>query len=119
MGGFAERARRELLVTRETARKRTARTTIAASQELTAQEAEVARLARDGLSNPEIGARLFVSTHTVGLAVSWDGNESGAGSAVAHGHGCLVFVPVTAGGERRCVPPSETWRSSTANLPAH
>ena len=36
-----------------------------ASQELTAQEAQVAQLARDGLSNPEIGARLFISSHTV------------------------------------------------------
>ena len=54
---FAERARRELLATGETARKRTAET----SGELTAQEAQVARLARDGLSNPEIGARLFIS----------------------------------------------------------
>ena len=65
MEGFAERARRELLATGETARKRTARPAVEASQELTAQEAQVARLARDGLSNPEIGARLFISSHTV------------------------------------------------------
>jgi DNA-binding CsgD family transcriptional regulator len=58
---FAERARRELLATGETARKRTAET----STELTAQEAQVARLARDGLSNQEIGARLFISPRTV------------------------------------------------------
>ena len=58
MEAFAERARRELLATGETARKRTAYTTTAASQQLTAQEAQVAQLARDGLSNPEIGARL-------------------------------------------------------------
>ena len=48
IGAFAERARRELLATGETARKRTVETAI----ELTAQEAQVARLARDGLSNP-------------------------------------------------------------------
>jgi DNA-binding CsgD family transcriptional regulator len=68
MAAFAERARSELLATGETARKRTvpaARTrTGGASEALTAQEAQVARLARDGLSNPEIGARLFISPRT-------------------------------------------------------
>jgi DNA-binding CsgD family transcriptional regulator len=58
---FAERARRELLATGETARKRTGET----SGQLTAQEAQIARLARDGLSNPEIGTRLFISPRTV------------------------------------------------------
>jgi ATP/maltotriose-dependent transcriptional regulator MalT len=58
---FAERARRELLATGETVRKRVRET----SGVLTAQEAQVARLARDGLSNPEIGARLFISSRTV------------------------------------------------------
>jgi DNA-binding CsgD family transcriptional regulator len=58
---FAERARRELQATGETALKRTAGTRTG----LTAQEAQIARLARDGLSNPEIGARLFISTRTV------------------------------------------------------
>jgi DNA-binding CsgD family transcriptional regulator len=61
IGAFAERARRELQATGETARKRTVEHAV----ELTAQEAQVARLARDGLSNPEIGARLFISTRTV------------------------------------------------------
>jgi DNA-binding CsgD family transcriptional regulator len=65
MDGFAERARRELQATGETVRKRTAQSAVDASQQLTAQEAQVARLARDGLSNPEIGARLFISAHTV------------------------------------------------------
>jgi len=60
IGAFADRARRELAATGETARKRTLDT----SGELTAQEAQVARLARDGLSNPEIGARLFISART-------------------------------------------------------
>ena len=58
---FAERARRELLATGETVRKRTVET----RDELTAQEALIARLARDGLSNPEIGTRLFISPRTV------------------------------------------------------
>jgi DNA-binding CsgD family transcriptional regulator len=61
MEAFAEQARRELLATGETARKRTVETTL----QLTAQEALIARLARDGLSNPEIGARLFISPRTV------------------------------------------------------
>ena len=58
---FAARAERELLATGERVRKRTVDT----RDELTAQEAQVARLARDGLSNAEIGARLFISQHTV------------------------------------------------------
>ena len=59
--GFAARAQRELLATGERVRKRSVET----RGELTAQEAQVARLARDGLSNVEIGARLFISQHTV------------------------------------------------------
>ncbi|GAA1295317.1 LuxR family transcriptional regulator [Pseudonocardia aurantiaca] len=62
VGAFAERARRELRATGETAHKRTP---AAGRGELTAQEAQIARLARDGLSNPEIGTRLFISAHTV------------------------------------------------------
>ena len=61
MEGFAERTRRELLATGATVRKRTVET----SNDLTAQEAQIARLARDGLSNPEIGAQLFLSARTV------------------------------------------------------
>jgi DNA-binding NarL/FixJ family response regulator len=58
---FADRARREPLATGETVRKRTVDT----RDNLTAQEAQIARLARDGLSNPDIGARLFISPRTV------------------------------------------------------
>jgi DNA-binding CsgD family transcriptional regulator len=61
MPGFADRARRELAATGETARSRTDET----RGVLTPQEAQIARLARDGLSNPEIGAQLFISPRTV------------------------------------------------------
>jgi DNA-binding CsgD family transcriptional regulator len=58
---FAERARRELLATGETVR----RLTDDARDVLTPQEVQVARLARDGHTNPEIGAQLFISPRTV------------------------------------------------------
>jgi DNA-binding CsgD family transcriptional regulator/tetratricopeptide (TPR) repeat protein len=61
MKAFAERAGGELLATGEQVRKRTVET----RDELTPQEEQIARLARDGLSNPEIGARLFLSPRTV------------------------------------------------------
>jgi ATP/maltotriose-dependent transcriptional regulator MalT len=61
MEGFAERTRRELVATGETVRKRSAET----RDELTPQEEQIVRLARDGLSNPEIGAQLFLSSRTV------------------------------------------------------
>ena len=62
IAAFAERARRELRATGETAHKRTG---FGRPEGLTAQEAQIARLARDGLSNPEIGSRLFISARTV------------------------------------------------------
>jgi DNA-binding CsgD family transcriptional regulator len=61
MEAFAERARHELAATGETARKRT----VSSAPELTAQEALIARMASDGLSNPEIASRLFISSRTV------------------------------------------------------
>jgi DNA-binding CsgD family transcriptional regulator len=57
---FAERARRELQATGETVLKRT----VDARDALTAQEAQVARLAAQGHTNPEIGAQLFISPRT-------------------------------------------------------
>ncbi len=59
--GFAGRARRELLATGENVRKRRVENT----GELTAQEAQIAWLARDGLSNPEISTQLFLSPRTI------------------------------------------------------
>jgi DNA-binding CsgD family transcriptional regulator len=61
MEAFGERARRELLATGENVRKRTEET----RDDLTVQERQRARLARDGLTNHEIGARLFLSSRTV------------------------------------------------------
>ena len=58
---FAERARRELLATGGTVRKRTVETV----SELTAQESHIARLAVDGRTNMEIGAQLYLSVRTV------------------------------------------------------
>lgn len=61
MEAFAERAQSELLATGERIRNRTIET----RDDLTAQERQIAQLARDGLSNPAIGARLFLSPRTV------------------------------------------------------
>jgi DNA-binding CsgD family transcriptional regulator len=62
---FAERARRELLATGKKVSKRSGKLSAAAGGELTAQEAQIAQLAGQGLTNPEIAAQLFISTHTV------------------------------------------------------
>ncbi len=59
--GFAERARGELMATGETVRRRVPETASA----LTAQEIQIARLAADGFTNPEIGVKLFLSARTV------------------------------------------------------
>ncbi len=61
MEAFAERARRELVATGEKVRRRSEEM----RNELTPQEEQIARLARDGLSNPEIGEQLFISARTV------------------------------------------------------
>jgi DNA-binding CsgD family transcriptional regulator len=61
MQSFAERTRRELLATGATVHKRNVET----RDDLTTQQAQIARLARDGLSNTEIGAQLFISARTV------------------------------------------------------
>ena len=61
MEAFAERARTELQATGEKVRKRT----VGTRDEMTAQERQIAELAGNGLSNPEIAAQLFLSTRTV------------------------------------------------------
>jgi DNA-binding CsgD family transcriptional regulator len=61
MEGFAERARRELVATGETVRRRT----VEAAVELTPQEAQIARLAGDGHTNPEISSQMYLSPRTV------------------------------------------------------
>jgi DNA-binding CsgD family transcriptional regulator len=76
MEAFAERARRELLATGETVRKRT----VATLDELTPQEVQVARLAAGGQTNPEIGAQLFLSPRTVEWHLSKVFNKLGIGS---------------------------------------
>jgi DNA-binding CsgD family transcriptional regulator len=87
---FAERARRELLATGATPRKRTADTL----DELTAQERLIARLAGEGRTNPEIGAELFISPRTVeyhlgkvfaklGVSSRWDLRDALAGTGTA------------------------------------
>ena len=61
VAAFAERARRELALLGQKVLRRSVETT----EELTTQEFHIARLARDGLSNAEIGTRLFLSPRTV------------------------------------------------------
>ena len=89
MDGFAERARRELVATGEKLRARVAE----ARDQLTPQEAQIARLARDGLSNPEIGARLFISARTV----EWHLHKVFAKLAITSRRGLHDALPSTEG----------------------
>ena len=75
-GAFAERARRELVATGETARPRT----VSASTDLTPQEVQIVRLAVEGQSNPEIGSQLFISPRTVEYHLSKVYTKLGIGS---------------------------------------
>jgi DNA-binding CsgD family transcriptional regulator/tetratricopeptide (TPR) repeat protein len=96
MEGFAERARHELLATGESVGKRTVQATRAGAA-LTAQEAQVARLASGGLSNPEIAARLFISARTVQYHLSKVFVKLGISSRAA----LHQVLPLDAGSARR------------------
>jgi DNA-binding CsgD family transcriptional regulator len=91
---FAARAERELLATGERARKRTAETT----SDLTAQETQVARLAREGRSNPQIGAQLFISPRTVEYHLSKVFTKLGIGSRNELGRALPFLADGVAGG---------------------
>ena len=122
MEGFAERARRELVATGGKARRRTTET----RDDLTAQEEQIARLARDGLSNPEIGARLFLSPRTVewhlkkvftklgissrmGLHDALPTRGPRGRARLAPGHRTRAYPGATAGG----------WRAGSAHAHSH
>ena len=117
---FAARAGRELLATGETARKRSVETAV----ELTAQEAQVARLARDGLSNPQIGARLFISARTVqyhlGKVFAKLGitsrSQLGAGPAWRPGGRGGALAPAPAGHGPGCTGQSH-WALADMSVP--
>jgi DNA-binding CsgD family transcriptional regulator len=87
MEAFAERARAELLATGERVRRRAAET----RDELTPQERQIARLARDGLSNPEIGAQLFLSPRTV----EWHLRKVFAKLGIQSRHQLVSALPVS------------------------
>ena len=91
--GFAERARRELIATGEKVRKRSDET----RDDLTPQEEQIARLARDGLSNPEIGAQLFISARTV----EWHLHKVFAKLGITSRKGLRTALPR---GERESMP---------------
>ena len=87
MEAFAERAQGELLATGARVRTRTAET----RDELTPQERQIARLARDGLSNPDIGARLFLSPRTV----EWHLRKVFAKLGIRSRHELATALPVS------------------------
>jgi DNA-binding NarL/FixJ family response regulator len=75
---FAERSGRELEATGETARRRTV---APRDEQLTAQEAQIAGMARGGLSNPKIGVRLFINGRTVPVPPAQSAQQAGNGVA--------------------------------------
>jgi DNA-binding CsgD family transcriptional regulator len=97
--GFAARSARELLATGRRARKRTPDT----RDQLTAQETQIAELARGGLSNPEIGTQLFISPRTVEY----------------HLHKVFNKLAIGSRSQLDRVLPSETVASGDVALPRH
>jgi DNA-binding CsgD family transcriptional regulator len=91
MNGFAQRARREVMATGDTTQE-SARTTD--DRQLTAQEMQTAQLARDGLSNSEIGARLFISGRTVQYHLSKVFTKLGITSRSQLDHVLITDSPV-------------------------
>jgi DNA-binding CsgD family transcriptional regulator len=92
VAAFAERARRELAATGETARKRTPETVSG----LTAQEAQIVRLAVAGRTNAEIGAQLFISTRTVEWHLRQVFTKLGIGSRRELSHALSTLKPLRA-----------------------
>ena len=114
MEGFAERTRRELLATGATVHKRTVET----RDDLTAQETQIARLARDGLSNPEIGAQLFISARTVEWHLRQGVHEARHQLSQAASRGAFQGWP--AGRGRLTAPPflrRRSWKNNAAGRP--
>ena len=103
MQAFAERARRELLATGEHVRLRTAAT----HGELTPQEAQIARLARSGLSNPEIAAELFLSPRTVQYHLGRSSPSSISPPAASSGKRCPT------------APATGRWHNRAPDRPAY
>ena len=105
---YAERARRELIATGEKVRKRSVET----RDKLTPQEEQIARLARDGLSNPEIGARLFISARTVEWHLRKVFAKLGISSRGSSGH--ALAVGPRARRERLATPAPRRARPGTS-----
>jgi DNA-binding NarL/FixJ family response regulator len=86
---FAERAREELALVGGKALRRS----VESAEELTTQEFHIARLAREGLSNPEIGTRLFLSPRTVEWHLGKVFTKLGVSSRRQLRHAVLDFAP--------------------------